>query len=58
MQVLAWRHMRHYHTVCWDEVGESRLVGPEIIQITSEKIRLIRERIQITQSRQKSYADR
>ena len=24
--------------VCWDEVGESRLVGPEIIQITFEKI--------------------
>uniref|UniRef100_A0A2N9EPZ7 Reverse transcriptase RNase H-like domain-containing protein n=1 Tax=Fagus sylvatica TaxID=28930 RepID=A0A2N9EPZ7_FAGSY len=44
--------------VCWDEVGESRLVGPEIIQITSEKIRLIRERIQTAQSRQKSYADR
>ena len=44
--------------VCWDEVGESKLVGPEIIQITSEKIRLIRERIQTAQSRQKSYADR
>ena len=44
--------------LCWDEVGESRLVGPEIIQITTEKIRLIRERIQTAQSRQKSYADR
>ena len=44
--------------VCWDEVGESKLVGPEIIQITSEKIRLIKERIQTAQSRQKSYADR
>jgi hypothetical protein len=33
-------------------------VGPEIIQITSKKIRLIRERIQTAQSRQKSYTDR
>ena len=23
--------------VCWDEVGERRLVGPELVQITSEK---------------------
>uniref|UniRef100_A0A2N9IMJ0 RNA-directed DNA polymerase n=1 Tax=Fagus sylvatica TaxID=28930 RepID=A0A2N9IMJ0_FAGSY len=63
-QVLAWRHMRHFMVGSVDrqyagmKVGESRLVGPEIIQITSEKIRLIRERIQTAQSRQKSYADR
>ena len=24
--------------VCWDEVGERRLVGPELVQITSQKV--------------------
>ena len=28
--------------VCWFEVGEKRLMGPELIQITSEKIEVIR----------------
>ena len=31
--------------VCWDEVGERQLVGPEIVQLTIEKIRLIRDRL-------------
>ena len=30
---------RKYRTsVCWDEVGERRLVGPELVQVTSEKV--------------------
>jgi len=44
--------------VCWFEVGEKRLMGPELIQITSEKIEVIRKRLQTAQSRQKSYADK
>ena len=46
----------NYHCIFhfgYNSSGESRLVGPEIIQITSEKIRLIRERIQTAQSCQK-----
>ena len=43
--------------VCWDEVGERKLIGPEIVQITSEKIQLIRQRLKIANDRQKSYAD-
>ena len=31
--------------VCWDEVGERQLVGPEIVQLTTEKIQLIRDRL-------------
>ncbi|KAH9665582.1 Endonuclease [Citrus sinensis] len=44
--------------ICWDEVGERKLLGPELIQITIDKIKLIRGRLQTAQSRQKSYADR
>ena len=43
--------------LCWKEVGERKLLGSEIIQMTSEKINLICERLQTTQSRQKSYYD-
>ena len=43
--------------VCWDEVGERKLVGPEIVQVTCDKINVIRDRLKIAQDRQKSYAD-
>ncbi|GJT02823.1 putative zinc finger, CCHC-type containing protein [Tanacetum coccineum] len=44
--------------VCWAEVGETQLTGPELRQETTEKIVLIKQRMQATQDRQKSYADR
>ncbi|KAL0561316.1 hypothetical protein IC582_001739 [Cucumis melo] len=43
--------------VCWDEVGEQRLMGPELVQSTNEAILKIRSRMHTAQSRQKSYAD-
>nr|GFC66766.1 putative reverse transcriptase domain-containing protein [Tanacetum cinerariifolium] len=44
--------------ICWAEVGESQLTGPKLIQETTEKIVLIKQRMQATQDLQKSYADR
>ncbi|GKE47410.1 putative reverse transcriptase domain-containing protein [Tanacetum coccineum] len=44
--------------VIWAEVGESQLIGPEIIQETTEKIVQIKERLKTARSRQKSYADK
>ncbi|GKE46282.1 putative reverse transcriptase domain-containing protein [Tanacetum coccineum] len=44
--------------VCWAKVGEAQLTGPELIQETTEKIILIKQRIQAAQDRQKSYADK
>ncbi|KAL0551959.1 hypothetical protein IC582_011052 [Cucumis melo] len=43
--------------VCWGEVGEQRLMGPELVQSTNEAILKIRSRMHTAQSRQKSYAD-
>ncbi|GJU71437.1 putative reverse transcriptase domain-containing protein [Tanacetum coccineum] len=40
------------------EVGESQLIGPEIVQETTEKIFQIKERLKTARSRQKSYADK
>ncbi|GJS64747.1 putative reverse transcriptase domain-containing protein [Tanacetum coccineum] len=44
--------------VCWAEVGEAQLTGPEIIYETTEKIFKIRDRMQAARDRQKSYADK
>ncbi|GKC40556.1 reverse transcriptase domain-containing protein [Tanacetum coccineum] len=44
--------------VIWTEVGESQLIGPELVQETTEKIFQIQERLKTARSRQKSYADK
>ncbi|GJU29599.1 putative reverse transcriptase domain-containing protein [Tanacetum coccineum] len=43
--------------VCWTEVGEAQILDPELIQVTTEKIVQIKQRMQAAQDRQKSYAD-
>nr|GEU89136.1 putative reverse transcriptase domain-containing protein [Tanacetum cinerariifolium] len=43
--------------VCWAEVGDAQLTGPEIIKETTEKIVQIKQRLQAARDRQKSYAD-
>ena len=39
------------------EVGESSILGPEIIHKALEKVRVIRDRLATAYSQQKSYAD-
>ena len=41
----------------WDEVGDRQLFGPYMIKESEEKVNLIRDRLKVAQSRQKSYAD-
>ena len=41
----------------WDEVGDRKLFGPDLIKESKEKFKLIRDRLNVAQSRQKSYAD-
>ncbi|GKE52977.1 putative reverse transcriptase domain-containing protein, partial [Tanacetum coccineum] len=43
--------------VCWAEVGQVQLTGPELVQEITEKIIQIKQRMQVTRDRQKSYAD-
>nr|GEU65901.1 retrovirus-related Pol polyprotein from transposon TNT 1-94 [Tanacetum cinerariifolium] len=44
--------------ICWAEVGDSQLTGPEIIHKTTKKIIQIKKRIQAVRDRHKSYAYR
>ncbi|GKB89230.1 putative reverse transcriptase domain-containing protein [Tanacetum coccineum] len=43
--------------ICWAEVREVQLTGPEIVQETTEKIVQIKQIMQAARDRQKSYAD-
>ena len=37
--------------VCWDEAGEARLLGPEIIQHMAEQVKIIRAKLKAEQDR-------
>ncbi|XP_040966317.1 uncharacterized protein [Gossypium hirsutum] len=43
--------------VCWIELNERKVVGPELIQETENTVRKMRERLKAAFDRQKSYAD-
>ena len=43
--------------LCWYQDGEAVLVGPELLEQTTKKVRMVRDRMQASQSRQKAYAD-
>nr|GFC47644.1 putative reverse transcriptase domain-containing protein [Tanacetum cinerariifolium] len=43
--------------VCWTEVGEAQILGPELIQETTEKIIQIKQIMQAAHDSQKSYAN-
>ncbi|GJQ98670.1 putative reverse transcriptase domain-containing protein [Tanacetum coccineum] len=44
-------------SVLWAEVRENRLIGPEMVQETTDKVVLINERLKVARDLQKSYAD-
>jgi len=45
-------------SLCWYESGESVVLGSEIVQQTTKKVKLIREKMKASQSRQKNYHDK
>ena len=44
--------------LCWFESGESALLGPYVVQETTERVKMIQEKMRASQSRQKSYHDK
>ncbi|GKD72830.1 putative reverse transcriptase domain-containing protein, partial [Tanacetum coccineum] len=42
--------------VLWAEIGESRMIGLELVQETTDKVVLIKEKLKVAKDRQKSYA--
>nr|GFA88971.1 putative reverse transcriptase domain-containing protein [Tanacetum cinerariifolium] len=43
--------------VLWARIRESRLIGSELVQETTDKVVLIKEKLKAARDRQKSYAD-
>jgi len=44
--------------LCWLEPKEGLTLGPEVVQQTTEKVKLIQERMRTAQSRQEIYHDK
>ncbi|KAD4586410.1 hypothetical protein E3N88_24011 [Mikania micrantha] len=44
--------------ICWSEIGEVQITGPDLIQETTNKIMQIRRNLLASRSRQKNYADK
>ena len=42
--------------MCWIELSEKKVIDPDLIQETEEKVKMIRERLKVAADRQKSYA--
>ena len=43
--------------LCWTELSEKKVIGPNLIQETEEKVKMIRERLKVATDRQKSYTN-
>ncbi|KAJ8753525.1 hypothetical protein K2173_022766 [Erythroxylum novogranatense] len=43
--------------IFWDEECERKLVGPELVQATVDKVKLVKQRLKAAQDRMKSYTD-
>ncbi|KAG8485264.1 hypothetical protein CXB51_021228 [Gossypium anomalum] len=43
--------------LCWTELDERHILGPELVSKTEDKVYLIRDRLKAASDRQKSYAD-
>ncbi|XP_021649830.1 uncharacterized protein LOC110642185 [Hevea brasiliensis] len=43
--------------LCWDEVGKRKLIGPNLMQQTEKKVRIIKDKLKAATDRQKSYVD-
>ncbi|GJU96434.1 putative reverse transcriptase domain-containing protein [Tanacetum coccineum] len=63
IQVFDVIRLRHYierkyrSPILWAEIGESRLIGLELVQETIDKVVLIKEKLKPAGDHQKSYAD-
>nr|GFA76601.1 putative nucleotidyltransferase, ribonuclease H [Tanacetum cinerariifolium] len=44
--------------ICWNEVGERLIEGPELIEITNEKVAVAKEKLKEARSRHKIYDDK
>jgi hypothetical protein len=49
--------IRCWTPLFWNETGERKLFGPDILQEVEKQVHMVRENLHLAQSRQKSYTD-
>nr|GEX06665.1 putative reverse transcriptase domain-containing protein [Tanacetum cinerariifolium] len=49
---------KYRSSIIWAEVGEGQLIGPKLVQETTEKISQIKDRLKAARDCQNSYADK
>ena len=45
------------NSVCWTELNEYKMIGPEIVKDTEDKVQVIWQRLKAASDRKKSYSD-
>ena len=49
---------RRYRTpMCWTELNEHKIIGPDLVKDTEEKVQIIQQRLKAASDRQRSYAN-
>ena len=43
--------------MCWTEMNERKIIGPELVKDTEEKVQIIQQRLKVACDRQRSYAN-
>ena len=43
--------------LCWTELDEHKIIGPDLVKETKEKVQIIQQRLKAASDRQKSYAN-
>ena len=43
--------------MCWTELNEHKIIGPDLIKDTEEKVQIIKQRLKAASDRQRSYAN-
>ncbi|GKA33456.1 putative reverse transcriptase domain-containing protein [Tanacetum coccineum] len=56
LPLVEFSYNNSYHSSA--KVGEGQLIGPELVQETTEKILRIKDRLKVARDHQKSYADK
>ncbi|GKA37404.1 putative reverse transcriptase domain-containing protein [Tanacetum coccineum] len=62
LPLAEFSYNNSYHTsirspMLWAEIREGSLIGPELVQETTDKVVVIKEKLQAARDHQKSYAD-
>ena len=48
---------RYRTPMCWIELNEHKIIGPDLVKDTEEKVQIIQQRLKASSDRQKSYAN-